>query len=131
RIFAEGVRSDSVYVPRQHEDDVQSLALANPDALIITDLSVVATGSEGLSVATIDGVAPQGATIATGSYPYAQEIRLYLKREHLVVVPGLRQFLSEALGAAALGEHGYLRPLGLVPRQPSSPTADVILSRAR
>ncbi|MFZ1988855.1 MAG: substrate-binding domain-containing protein [Alphaproteobacteria bacterium] len=129
--FAEGVRSDSVYKPRRHGDDLRALLQTNPDALVIADLSSTNDGTAGLSVAAVNGVTPQGASLANGSYPYAQQIRLFVKREHLGITPGLRQFLDEALGGEAIGEHGYLRPLGLVPRPPGGPNADSILSRAR
>jgi len=129
--FADGVRSDSAYKPRRHGDDLQALLQANPNALVIADLSGIADGTGGLAVAAVNGVMPQGASLANGSYPYVQEIRLFVKREHLALTPGLRQFLGQALSAAAVGEHGYLRPLGLVPRPPGSPNADSILSRVR
>ena len=131
KAFADGVRSDSVYQPRQHSDYLQTLLRANPSALVVTDLSSINGGVAGLSVMAVNGVVPQTTTLANGSYPYAQEVRLFVKREHLAITPGLRQFLDEALGPAALGEHGYLRPLGLVPRPANGANADSVLARPR
>jgi len=129
--FAAGVRSDSVYKARRHGDDLRALLQTNPSALVIADLSWIGERTEGLSVVAVNGVSPQSASLANGSYPYVQEIRLFIKREHLGITPGLRQFLDQALGGAAIGEHGYLRRLGLVPRPSGSPSADSVLSRAR
>ncbi len=129
KTFADGVRSDRAYQPRRHGEAPEVLLKANPSALVITDLTTISMGQSGVSLAAINGVTPASATLANGSYPYAQPVHLYLKQEHLGITPGLREFLGEALGAAALGEHGYLRPLGLVPRPVGSPSADSILAR--
>lgn len=131
KTFADGVRSDRAYQARRHSEAPETLLEANPGALVITDLTSISTGAKDVWVAAINGVMPASTTLANGSYPYAQPVRFYLKREHLGITPGLREFLSEALSSAALGEHGYLRPLGLVPRPNGSPGADSILARVR
>lgn len=127
--FAGGVRSDPAYQPRRHGEAPETLLQAHPDALVIADLTALGSGAKDVSVAAVNGVMPQSATLANGSYPYAQAVHLYLKQEHIGITPGLREFLGEALGAAALGEHGYLLQLGLMPRPAGGASADQVLAR--
>ena len=129
KVFEDDVRSDRAYQPSRGLDP-EALLGANPDALVISDLASAIAAGKGVSIAQVNGVLPQTTTLANASYPYAETVRLYLKREHLGVTPGLREFLDEALGPAALGDHGYLRALGLMPRPPGSPSSNAILAQA-
>jgi phosphate transport system substrate-binding protein len=40
---------------------------------------------------------------------------IYVKREHIGIVPGIREFLEELTGEDAFGPDGYLVQEGLVP----------------
>lgn len=63
----------------------------------------------------IDGVDPEFATIADGSYPMACPLYLYVKKAHVDRFPGIREFLNEFTSEDAWGDGGYLSEHGLVP----------------
>jgi phosphate transport system substrate-binding protein len=53
--------------------------------------------------------------IASSKYPVARSMFFYVKREHVGVVPGLKEFVSEFTSRKAAGEDGYLVDKGLIP----------------
>jgi phosphate transport system substrate-binding protein len=64
----------------------------------------------------IGGVAPTAATITDLSYPGARQLYIYVKGEHLAVIPGMREFLAEYQRGWAQG--GYLAQAGMIPSAP-------------
>jgi phosphate transport system substrate-binding protein len=65
----------------------------------------------------IGGVVPTAATITDLSYPGARQLYIYVKGEHLDVIPGMREFLAEFQRGWAPG--GYLAQAGMIPSAPS------------
>jgi phosphate transport system substrate-binding protein len=63
----------------------------------------------------VNGVAPSIAAISDGSYPLARSLYLYVKKDSLQRVPGLRPYLAEFLSDAASGKGGYLTDQGMIP----------------
>lgn len=110
------LRSDGAYVDAGENDNiiVQRL-VADPAASGIFGLSFFVANQDLLQAARIDAVAPTVAAIADGRYPLVRPLFLYVKREHVGVVPGLLAFVDEYLSEAAMGEAGYLARKGLVP----------------
>ena len=61
----------------------------------------------------LNDVTPNPETISNLSYPGARQIYIYVKGQHLDVIPGLKEFLAEY--ARAWSEGGYLAERGLIP----------------
>ncbi len=57
---------------------------------------------------------PTFETIASGKYEGARPLFVYIKKQHVGVVPGLDKFAAEYVSTKALGEDGYLAKKGLV-----------------
>ncbi|MGL4294141.1 MAG: phosphate ABC transporter substrate-binding protein, partial [Aestuariivirga sp.] len=53
-------------------------------------------------------------TIADGSYKVARPLFVYMKKQHVDVIPGMKEFVAEFVSEKALGEEGYLAEKGLV-----------------
>ena len=87
----------------------------NPTAVGVFGISFFIENEDKIKVATVDGVAPSLETIASGEYPVSRPLFLYVKQEHLGVIPGLKEFLLEYVNDAALGPDGYLVDIGLIP----------------
>ena len=51
---------------------------------------------------------------------------IYVKKAHIGVIPGIREFMAEYVSDKALGEEGYLSERGLV----ALPKADLAKVRA-
>ena len=60
----------------------------------------------------LNGVAPTCATIASGAYPGARPLFIYVKKAHLRAIPGLRAFLRQY--ATLWGANGPLVKRGLI-----------------
>jgi len=53
--------------------------------------------------------------IASYKYPGARPLFFYVKKAHMGVIPGMREFINEFVSEKAMGLDGYLFPAGLVP----------------
>lgn len=88
---------------------------ANPQAVGVFGISFYEENQDKIKVASVDGVVPSIATIASGEYPVSRPLFVYVKREHIGVIPGLKEFLVEYLSDASAGADGYLVDIGLIP----------------
>jgi phosphate transport system substrate-binding protein len=109
------IREDGAYVEAGENDNliVQKLS-ANPDALGIFGYSFVEENLNTIKAVPIDGVTPTYETIASGEYKVARPLFIYVKAQHVDVVPGLKDFIAEYVSEKALGEDGYLVAKGLI-----------------
>ena len=89
------VREDGAYVDAGENDNliVQKLT-ANPNALGIFGYSYLEENAATVNGVPIAGVAPTYATIASGRYPGARPLYLYVKKQHVGAIPGLAEFLA-------------------------------------
>jgi phosphate transport system substrate-binding protein len=110
------IREDGAFVEAGENDNliVQKLA-ANRDALGVFGYSFLEENTNVLHGSTIEGVAPDFATIASGAYPVSRAMFIYAKKAHVGVIPGMKEFIAEFTSEKAFGEDGYLADKGLVP----------------
>ena len=110
------MREDGAFVEAGENDNliVQKLD-ANPDAFGIFGFSFLDQNTDKLQGASINGVKPEFETIADGSYPVSRPLYVYIKKAHLDVIAGMREFLAEYTSEKAWGEDGYLSDKGLIP----------------
>lgn len=94
-----------------HQDLTAALA-AKPDALAIVDFAARAV-APAIKPVPIDGAAPDPAK--AGVYPLARPVYLYVKREHMGIIRGLRTFARSASSNDVSGQGGVLASLGLMP----------------
>jgi phosphate transport system substrate-binding protein len=122
-----GIREDGAYVEAGENDNliVQKLQ-ANPDAVGIFGYSFLEQNAATVKDISIDGVAATYETIADGSYKVARPLFIYVKKQHVETVPGMKEFIAEYVSEKAIGEDGYLADKGLV----TLPGADAEKSRA-
>jgi phosphate transport system substrate-binding protein len=90
------IRSDAAYVDSGENDNliVQKLS-TDPNALGIFGYSYLEENKQRLHGVPIDGVTPSYETIAGNSYPGARALYIYVKKQHLKAVPGLKEFLAQ------------------------------------
>jgi phosphate transport system substrate-binding protein len=108
------VREDGAYVEAGENDNllVQKVA-ANPGAIGVLGYSFLEENVDKVRGIPLGGVAPTAETISSLTYPGARQLYLYVKGEHLNVIPGMKEFLAEYARAWAKG--GYLERRGLIP----------------
>ncbi len=109
------MREDGVYVEAGENDNliVQKLE-TNPDAVGIFGYSFLEQNSKALNDIKIDGVGATYETIADGSYKVARPLFIYVKKQHIDVIPGMKEFIAEYVSDKALGPDGYLADKGLI-----------------
>ncbi|MCD2470921.1 substrate-binding domain-containing protein [Jiella sp. MQZ9-1] len=88
---------------------------ANKKAVGVFGLAFYEQNEDKLKVATIDGITPSAATIANGKYPVSRPLYFYVKRAHLGVVPGLKDYVNFFLSEQMTGEGSPTVDYGLVP----------------
>ena len=112
------VREDGAYVDAGENDNliVQKLR-SNPNAIGVFGYAYLEENARVLRGVPIAGVAPSYDTIASGAYPGARPLYLYVKRAHLDAIPGLRDFLR--LYATLWNEDGPLVKRGLIAAPPA------------
>ncbi len=114
--FCADIREDGAYIDAGENDNliVQKLE-ANSGAVGIFGFSFLDQNADILQGAIIDGVAPEFENIAQGDYKISRSLYLYVKKQHVGVIPGIAEFLEEFTSEKAWGEEGYLSEKGLIP----------------
>ncbi len=107
------VRTDGAYVDTGENDNliIQKLA-ANPNSLGIFGYSYLEENTRKVRGLPIGGVEPTYATISGGSYPGARPLYIYVKKDHVGVIPNLKEYIAEFIRAGA--NDGYLKKIGLI-----------------
>ena len=110
------IREDGVFVDAGENDNliIQKI-VANPDALGIFGFSFLDRNGDKIVGHHIEGVEPTFENIADGSYPVSRSLYFYVKRQHIGLVPGIKEFVAEFFREKAIGEGGYLEERGLIP----------------
>lgn len=107
------IREDGAYVDAGENDNliVQKLA-GDPKAVGIFGFSFVEENADKLMANTVNGISPTYATISDFSYPGARPLYIYVKKQHVNAIAGLKEFVAEF--ASAWGPNGYLKRRGMV-----------------
>ena len=113
---AHAIREDGAYIEAGENDNliVQKLE-ANPSALGIFGFSFLDQNSEKVQGSIVDGAEPTFENIASGDYGVSRSLFFYVKKAHVDVVPGLREYVAEFTSEKAAGDEGYLADKGLIP----------------
>jgi phosphate transport system substrate-binding protein len=87
---------------------------SNKTGLGVFGLSFYENNADKLKVATVEGVVPSTETIAKGEYPVSRPLYFYVKKAHLGVIPGLKEYVDFFLDDQMIGPDGPLADYGLV-----------------
>lgn len=109
------IRKDGVYVEAGENDNVivQKL-VANRDAFGIFGYSFLDENTSTLRGVSIDDVVPEFDNISSGKYKGARPLFVYVKKQHIGVIPNLKEFAEEYVSSRAMSQNGYLARKGLV-----------------
>jgi phosphate transport system substrate-binding protein len=109
------LREDGAYIEAGENDNVIVAKLeANKNAFGIFGYSFLEENSAKLRGVALDGVEPTYENIASGKYKGSRLLYVYVKKQHVGLVPGLDKFAAEYVSPKAIGEDGYLAKKGLV-----------------
>lgn len=87
----------------------------SPNAIGVFGLSFYDKNRDRLKVATVNGVMPTEASIASGKYPVSRPLFFYVKGQHIGVIAGLQQYAEFFLSEKISGAGSELQEAGLIP----------------
>jgi phosphate transport system substrate-binding protein len=87
---------------------------ADPSAVGVFGLSFYQNNTDKLRVATMSGVVPSTESIASGEYPVSRPLYFYVKKAHIGVIPGLKEYVEFFVSDDMAGPDGPLAQYGLV-----------------
>ena len=88
---------------------------SNKQGLGVFGLAFYENNTDKLRVATMNDVVPSVETIATAKYPVSRPLFFYVKKAHLGVIPGLKEYVEFFVSDRMIGPKGPLADYGLVP----------------
>ncbi|HEU4377828.1 MAG TPA: substrate-binding domain-containing protein, partial [Hyphomicrobiaceae bacterium] len=88
---------------------------SNKTGVGVFGLSFYENNADKLKVATVSGITPSVETVATGKYPVSRPLFFYVKKAHLGVIPGLKEYVEFFTSDRMIGAKGPLAAYGLVP----------------
>ncbi|MCH2164693.1 MAG: substrate-binding domain-containing protein [Marinovum sp.] len=109
------VRTDgrSVDIDGDYTETLASID-ANTNGIGVFGLAFYENNTDALKVATMAGVSPSTETIATGEYPVSRPLFFYVKKAHIGVIPGLKEYVQFFVADELAGPDGPLAQYGLV-----------------
>ena len=109
------VRTDgrSVDIDGDYTETLASID-ANSDAIGVFGLAFYENNTDKLKVATMSGIAPTTESIAAGDYPVSRPLFFYIKKAHIGVIPGLKEYAEFFIADEIAGPDGPLAQYGLV-----------------
>ena len=110
------MREDGGYVEAGENDNliVQKLE-SNPKALGIFGYSFLEENSGQAPGFTHRRRRADFREHPSSKYPVSRPLFIYVKKAHLGVIPGLREFVNEYVTDRSMGAEGYLANKGLIP----------------
>jgi len=97
-------------------DYTETLARIDADktAIGVFGLSFYQNNTDKLRVATMNGIVPSAQTIASAEYPVSRPLFFYVKKAHIGVIPGLKEYITFFVSDEMAGPDGPLAAYGLV-----------------
>lgn len=114
--LAHGIREDGVYIDTIENDNIVVQKLkSDEEAFGIFGYSYFEQNKDLLYAVKIEGTSPSVKTISNGRYAISRPLYFYIKKSHLGLIKGLKEYILEFISNDASGEFGYLSEKGLIP----------------
>ncbi len=116
REMAHEIRNDGAWIDSgENDSSIINTLLRNEDAVGVLGYSFLEQNLDRVKAASISDVAPTFANIVNRDYGVSRSMYFYVKREHIIIVPGLSEYIEEFTQEDAWGPDGYLVEKGLIP----------------
>lgn len=103
---------------------------ANKDGIGVFGLAFYENNTDKLKVATMSGISPSTETIASGEYPVSRPLFFYIKKAHIGVIPGLKEYAQFFVSDEIAGPGGPLSEYGLVSDPELKSVQDAVANEA-
>ncbi len=110
------IRDDGAWIDSGENDNlIVSKLQANNNAVGVFGFSFLDQNKSKIKGSMIEGNVPTFDNIAGGSYPVSRSLFFYVKKDHIGVIPGIKEYLAEWTKGSTFGNEGYLVDKGLIP----------------
>ncbi len=99
---------------------------SNANGVGVFGLAFYENNTDTLKVATMSGVEPTTESIAEGEYPVSRPLFFYIKKAHIGVIPGLKEYAEFFVSDEIAGPDGPLANYGLVSDPELSETQNMV-----
>lgn len=99
---------------------------SNKDGIGVFGLAFYENNTDKLTVANMGGIEPTVETISSGDYPVSRPLFFYVKKAHIGVIPGLKEYAEFFVADEIAGPDGPLAEYGLVSDPELAKTQSVV-----
>lgn len=89
--------------------------MSNPTGIGVFGLSFYRNNADRLQLVAVNGVLPSEKTIAAGQYSVSRPLFMYVKKMHIGVIAGMKEYIDFFLSDQMIGPDSPLAEYGLVP----------------
>jgi len=116
KAVAHSIREDGAFIEAGENDNliVQKL-VSNPNAYGVFGFSFLDANTDKIQGATVEGAQPTFENIASGKYKVSRSLFFYVKKEHVGVIPGIKEYVQWFASDAVIGDDGSAVEKGLIP----------------
>ncbi|MFO1155108.1 MAG: PstS family phosphate ABC transporter substrate-binding protein [Rhodospirillales bacterium] len=115
KAVCQSIREDGVFVEAGENDVLIVRKLeANPAAFGIFGYSFLDQNRDKIQGSKVNGIEDSYENISSGAYPISRSLFVYVKKAHVGVIPGIKEYLAEYTAEKAWGPEGYLADKGLI-----------------
>jgi phosphate transport system substrate-binding protein len=115
RVLPSEIRDDHAYIETAEQESIilKKLQLEK-EALAIFSFGFLTQNRDDIHPLKINGIYPTFNTITSGLYPLSKPLYIYIKKQSLEGVPGLKEFITLLLSDDISGPDGYLKNFGFI-----------------
>jgi phosphate transport system substrate-binding protein len=115
KVACDAVREDGAFieVSENYTVTLQKL-LSQPHAVGVLTFSYLDQNGDKIQAATVEGQTATYDNIASGKYPVSRPLFFYVKKSHVGLIPGMKEYIAEFTSEKAWGKEGYLAEKGLI-----------------
>lgn len=108
-------RDDGVYIQSGENDSVIINSLVeNPNSIGVIGYGFLLDNQKKVQASVVNDIEPSIEGIAKGSYSLSRGLYFYIKKAHVELVPGIKEFTNIFLSRIEVGKGGYLESKGLI-----------------
>lgn len=110
------IRNDGKFIESGENDDLTVKNLKNnPNSFGILGFNFLIANQHLIQAVKINNIEPNFKTISSKKYQLSRPLFIYFKKEHLILMPQMKDFIKEIVSPETIGKNGYLTHGGLVP----------------
>ncbi|MFN7173147.1 MAG: substrate-binding domain-containing protein [Thermaurantiacus tibetensis] len=115
KVVCTKIREDGAFVEQGAYNLVVQRLTSNPKVIGIFGFDYLDQNRDKIKAVSIEGVEPTYEAIASGAYPGARPLFIYVRADRAREKPGLKEFLQVYASDATWGPGGTLSAIGLTP----------------